>query len=437
MAEVTIALDAMGGDRGPAELVAGALEAVGDGVGVLLCGRTAELQTELDAQGSHPDLEIVDAPDVIDYDDEPAAAVRAKPGSSMVTACRIVREGRAAGAISAGSTGAMLAASLLTMGRVKGVHRPGIAVPLPARDQPCVLIDAGANSESRPENLLQFGMMGAIFAEEVLGIDDPCVGLLSVGEESSKGTPEVVEAHALLSASGLHFGGNCEGRDALSGRFQVLVADGFAGNVLLKGLEGAGVMMMRELREAARSSRRAKLGALLLLAGPAGHARPHRPRDLWRRLPAGRARHLRDRPRQQQPAGDPKRRAGGRQGRRARHRRPDGAARRRRRSGIPLAGRRSGQYSHAGSGVGDGRDSNMNRDEALERVRGILVEQLGVDEGQVTEAASFQGDLDADSLDLVELIMELEDQFGVKISDEDAQKIETVGQAVDYVTSHA
>jgi glycerol-3-phosphate acyltransferase PlsX len=247
MAEVTIALDAMGGDRGPAELVAGALDAVGDGIGVLLCGRAAELQSELDAQGGDPDLEIVDAPDVIDYNDEPAAAVRAKPGSSMVTACRMVREGRAAGAISAGSTGAMLAASLLTMGRVKGVHRPG------------------ANSESRPDNLLQFGMMGAIFAEEVLGIENPCVGLLSVGEESSKGTPEVVEAHALLSGSGLYFGGNCEGRDALSGRFQVLVADGFAGNVLLKGLEGAGVMMMRELRDAARSSRRAKLGALLLL----------------------------------------------------------------------------------------------------------------------------------------------------------------------------
>src|SRR6478735_3799120 len=248
MAEVTIALDAMGGDRGPAELVAGAIEAVGDGVGVLLCGRADELQSELDAQGGDPDLEIVDAPDVIDYNDEPAAAVRAKPGSSMVTACRMVREGRAAGAISAGSTGAMLASSLLTMGRVKGVHRPGIAVPLPARHQPCVLIDAGANSESRPENLLQFGMMGAIFAEEVLGIEAPCVGLLSVGEESSKGTPEVVEAHALLSASGLHFGGNCEGRDALSGRFQVLVADGFAGNVLLKGLEGAGVMLLPALQ---------------------------------------------------------------------------------------------------------------------------------------------------------------------------------------------
>jgi phosphate acyltransferase len=265
MKEVAIALDAMGGDRGPGELVAGALEAAGDGITVLLCGRTAELEQELEAQNAGPGLEIVDAPDVIDFHDEPAAAVRGKPNSSMVTACRLVREGRAAAAISAGSTGAMLASSLLTMGRIKGVHRPGIAAPLPARGNPCMLIDAGANSESKPEHLLQFGVMGAIFVEEVLGIESPCVGLLSVGEESSKGTPEVVEAHALLSSSDVNFGGNCEGRDALSGRFQVLVADGFAGNVLLKALEGAGAMMMRELRDAARSSRRAKLGALLLL----------------------------------------------------------------------------------------------------------------------------------------------------------------------------
>jgi glycerol-3-phosphate acyltransferase PlsX len=183
----------------------------------------------------------------------------------MVTACRTVREGRAQGAISAGSTGGMLAASLLTMGRIKGVHRPGIAVPLPARGGPCVLIDAGANSESKPENLRQFGVMGAIFAEEVLGVDNPNVGLLSVGEEATKGTSEVVEAHALLAASGVNFGGNCEGRDALSGEFQVVVADGFAGNVLLKGLEGAGAMLLRELRDAARSSLRAKIGGLLLM----------------------------------------------------------------------------------------------------------------------------------------------------------------------------
>ena len=263
MSGVAIALDAMGGDRGPPELVEGALAAAADGIEVILCGRTAELEQALAGRGGG--VTVVDAPDVIGYEDEPAAAVRARPDSSMVTACRLVREGRAAAAISAGSTGAMLAASLLTMGRVRGVHRPGIAVPLPARGAPCVLIDAGANSESRPENLLQFGVMGATFAEEVLGVDRPCVGLLSVGEESTKGTPEVVEAHTLLAGSGLNFGGNCEGRDALAGRFQVVVADGFAGNVLLKGLEGAGAMMMRELRDAARSSLRARLGAMLLL----------------------------------------------------------------------------------------------------------------------------------------------------------------------------
>jgi phosphate acyltransferase len=265
MSTVTIALDAMGGDRAPAELVAGAVAAARDGVAVLLCGRTQEIERELAGHGDVAGIELVDAPDVIDFHDEPAAAVRSKPGSSMVTACRMVREGRAQGAISAGSTGAMLAASLLTMGRVKGVHRPAIAVPLPARGGPCVLIDAGANSESKPENLRQFGVMGAIFAEEVLGIANPNVGLLSVGEEATKGTSEVVEAHALLAASGINFGGNCEGRDALSGEFQVVVADGFAGNVLLKGLEGAGAMLLRELRDAARSSLRAKLGGLLLM----------------------------------------------------------------------------------------------------------------------------------------------------------------------------
>jgi glycerol-3-phosphate acyltransferase PlsX len=265
MTGITIALDAMGGDRGPAELVAGAVEAAGEGVNVLLCGRESELHEILRAEGNPAGLEVVDAPDLIDSHDEPAAAVRARPNASMVTACRLVREGRAHGAISAGSTGAMLAASLLSMGRIRGVHRPAVAAPLPARGAPCILLDAGANSESRPENLRQWGVMGAIFAQEVLGVEVPRVGLLSVGEEASKGPPEIVEAHQLLKRSDIEFVGNIEGRDALAGDVQVIVADGFAGNVLLKGLEGAGKMLMHELRDAARSSRRAKLGALLLL----------------------------------------------------------------------------------------------------------------------------------------------------------------------------
>jgi phosphate acyltransferase len=265
MTGITIALDAMGGDRGPAELVSGAIEAAAEGVQVLLCGREQELREILLAEGEPDGVEIVDAPDLIDFHDEPAAAVRARPHSSMVTACRLVREGRAHGVISAGSTGAMLAASLLSMGRIRGVHRPAIAAPLPAKGTPCILLDAGANSESRPENLRQWGVMGSIFAEEVLAVESPRVALLSVGEEASKGTPLIVEAHALLKASGINFVGNCEGRDVLSGDYQVIVADGFSGNVLLKGLEGAGAMLMRELRDAARSSRRAKMGAMLLL----------------------------------------------------------------------------------------------------------------------------------------------------------------------------
>ncbi|MDX6553342.1 MAG: phosphate acyltransferase [Gaiellales bacterium] len=266
MTGVTIAVDAMGGDRAPTEIVAGVVEAARGGVSVLLCGPQVTLERELAQFGETPaGIRIVDAPDLINPLDEPAAAVRSKPGSPLATACTLVRDGRAQAVLSAGPTGATLAASLLLIGRVRGVHRPGIAVMLPAHGGPCVLIDAGANLESRPENLHQFGVMGSIFAQEVLGVERPRVGLLSIGEEASKGTQEVVDAHQLLEASGLNFVGNCEGRDALSGEFQVIVADGFAGNVLLKGLEGAGAMLMRELRDAAKSGLRARIGGLLLL----------------------------------------------------------------------------------------------------------------------------------------------------------------------------
>jgi glycerol-3-phosphate acyltransferase PlsX len=201
---------------------------------------------------------------VIEPSDEPAAAVRSKPGSSMVTACRLVRDGSAEAVVSGGPTGAMLAASLLHVGRIRGISRPGIGVPLPAQGAPCLLIDSGANSDARAENLVQFGIMGSQFMRDVMGIEQPSVGLLSIGEEPSKGNAVTVEAHPLLAAAGLNFSGNCEGRDVLSGRFQVVVADGFAGNVLLKGLEGAAAALLGEVRRAAESSTRAKIGGLLL-----------------------------------------------------------------------------------------------------------------------------------------------------------------------------
>jgi phosphate acyltransferase len=264
MPDVTIAVDAMGGDRAPAEVVSGALAAARDGVRIVLCGPRERLEREL---GSPPaGVEVVEAPDVIAAGDEPAAAVRAKPASSLVTACRLVREGRAQGVVSAGSTGAMMAASLLLMGRIPGISRPAIAVPLPARGQPCVLVDCGANPDARADNLLQFAIMGAVFAREALGIERPQVGLLSIGEEASKGNALTLEAHPLLAASSaIEFVGNCEGRDVLAGTHHVVVCDGFAGNILLKGLEGAGASLLRELREAARSGVRARLGAALLL----------------------------------------------------------------------------------------------------------------------------------------------------------------------------
>jgi phosphate acyltransferase len=261
----TVAVDAMGGDRAPHEVVAGAIEAAREEVHVLLVGRPEELEAELATHPSSPRVEIVAASDVIGSSDEPAAAVRGRPDSSLVRACRLVREGAAGAVVSAGPTGAMLAASLVHIGRQRGILRPGIAVPLPARDNPCVLIDSGANPDARPEHLAQFGAMGAEFASDVLGVERPRVGLLSIGEEASKGNQRTVEAHALLSAApDLDFAGNCEGRDVLTGEFQVVVADGFAGNVLLKGLEGAAASMFSEMRRAAATSLRAKIGGMLL-----------------------------------------------------------------------------------------------------------------------------------------------------------------------------
>ncbi len=259
---VTVAVDGMGHDDGPAAIVPGVKDAAAEGVHVLLCGAREQLEAELG--GSVEGIEIVDAADIIESSDEPAAAVRAKPGSSMVTACRLVRDGSAEAVVSGGPTGAMLAASLLHVGRIRGISRPGIGVPLPAQGAPCLLIDSGANSDARAENLLQFGIMGSQFMRDVMGIEEPSVGLLSIGEEPSKGNAVTVEAHPLLAAAGLNFAGNCEGRDVLSGRFQVVVADGFAGNVLLKGLEGAAAALLGEVRKAAESSTRAKIGGLLL-----------------------------------------------------------------------------------------------------------------------------------------------------------------------------
>jgi glycerol-3-phosphate acyltransferase PlsX len=258
MSPVRVAVDAMGGDQAPGEIVAGALEAASADVQPVLFGRRAEVSPL--AGG----LEVIHAPDVVEMDEKPSDAARDKRSSSMFAACRAVAEGEAEAVVSAGNTGAMLAAGLLELRRLPDVHRPAIAVVLPALGGPSVLIDSGANAEARPEHLLQFAHMGAVFAEEILELSRPEVALLSIGEEPEKGTRLVREAHRLLAESGLNFRGNVESRDLLAHAADVVVCDGFTGNVALKLMEGTIKSTFRALREEIAASLRAKLGGLLI-----------------------------------------------------------------------------------------------------------------------------------------------------------------------------
>ncbi len=258
MTRIRVAVDAMGGDRAPEEIVAGAVEARSDTVEPVLFGRREELEPL--AQG----LEIVHADDVVAMDEKPSDAAREKRASSMFAACRAVGEGSAQAVVSAGNTGAMLAAGLLEIRRLPDVHRPAIAVPLPSIGGTSVLIDAGANADARPEHLVQFGHMGSVFAEEILAIPKPTVALLSIGEEPEKGNRLVRETHPLLETSRLDFVGNVESRELLAHAADVVVCDGFTGNMALKLMEGTIKTLLDEFRKEIEESARGKLGGLLI-----------------------------------------------------------------------------------------------------------------------------------------------------------------------------
>lgn len=244
----SIALDAMGGDHAPSELVAGAVRAAAGGVDVVLVGDRARLERELDQRGET--LPIVEAPDVIGMDEEPARALRRKPDSSVAVAARLVASGDAAGFVSAGSTGAALAGAAILLGRIEGVSRPSIASIWPTPPRPTVVLDSGANPDVKPSHLLQFALMGSVAAEIFLDMPRPRVGLLSNGEEKGKGRDLERAAYALLAESDLDFVGNVEGRDVGTDRADVIVTDGFTGNVFLKAVEGTARMVNRLTAEA-------------------------------------------------------------------------------------------------------------------------------------------------------------------------------------------
>jgi glycerol-3-phosphate acyltransferase PlsX len=252
---IRVAVDALGGDHAPEEIVLGAADAASDALEPVLFGPPG-----LETHG----LTLVEASESIGMDDHAVEAVRSKPDSTLVRAARAVAEGDADAVVSAGNTGAMLAASLMHIRRLPGVHRPGIAIVIPTRRGRSVLIDAGANADARPEHLVQFAHMGAVFAEEILEIPNPEVRLLSIGEEAEKGNQLTLEAHELLRSAGLRFGGNTEGRTLLEGEADVVVADGFTGNVALKTLEGTVKHLLDTLREELEASVRGKLGGALI-----------------------------------------------------------------------------------------------------------------------------------------------------------------------------
>ena len=255
-----IAVDAMGGDHAPDEIVAGARQAAEAGTPIVLVGRPAAI-------GDPGPCQVLEASEVIEMDDDPAQGVRRKKDSSLVRAAEAVRDGKASAMVSAGNTGATMGSALLRMGRIKGVSRPAIATPIPVPGaSPTVLLDAGANAECQAAWLVQFAQMGTVFARERFGVAEPRVGLLSIGEEATKGTSLEKETHQLLQvADGVNFVGNVEGRDIMTPDIDVVVTDGFTGNVVLKTLEGGMKTLVNALFGVFASSDEAKAAAEVLM----------------------------------------------------------------------------------------------------------------------------------------------------------------------------
>jgi glycerol-3-phosphate acyltransferase PlsX len=260
-----IAVDAMGGDHAPLVNVDGAIAAAREfGISSLLVGRRAELEPMLDDAGfSGPEIEVVDAPEIVTMDDPATAAIRRKRQSSIRIAADCVREGRAAGLVSAGHTGAAMVVAKMVIGTIEGVDRPALATVLPNLTGHCLLLDVGANPDAKTAQFREFAVMGSIYAELAFGKKRPSIGLMSIGEEESKGTDETKEAFKILEATGLNFVGNVEGRDVFNGTVDVIVTDGFTGNVILKVSESLSEMVEQLLREEIKRTLQASVGFLL------------------------------------------------------------------------------------------------------------------------------------------------------------------------------
>jgi phosphate acyltransferase len=260
-----VAVDAMGGDHAPGAIVQGAINAARKGRPVILVGPQARVQDELARHraGHHLPIDVKDASEVVEMTDHPGQAMRRKKDNSIRVCFDLVASGKAGAMVSAGNSGAVMAGAILVLGRPPGVERPAIISALPALRGAPILLDMGAVVDAKPIHLVQFGLMGEVWARRVGGVARPRVAILSNGEEASKGTDLTRAAAAALRRSAIHFVGYCEGRDLLTGDFDVIVTDGFTGNVALKTMEGTARVVGEYLKRALRSSTRAKLGGLL------------------------------------------------------------------------------------------------------------------------------------------------------------------------------
>ena len=261
-----IIVDGMGGDNAPVEIVKGCVKASNNlGVNILLVGDSSKIEEELAKyEYTKGKIEILHSSDVITNHDDPTLAIRRKKDSSMVMAFNALKEGKGHGMLSAGNTGALLAGGLFIIKRIQGIDRAAIGTVYPTNKEIAILIDAGANVDSKPEYLRQFGIMGSIYMEHILGRDNPKVGLVSNGVEEGKGNKLVKETHSLLKEAPINFIGNVEARELPGGNIDVIVSDGFVGNVIIKLTEGVASFLMEELKQAFSKNLKTKMGAVLL-----------------------------------------------------------------------------------------------------------------------------------------------------------------------------
>lgn len=266
---VLIALDAMGGDHAPAEIIAGALLARTElKIDVALVGAKEVIEAELARQGESPSaFEIIHASEAISMDEHPAQAVRAKRDASINVAMGMVKRGVAGAFVSAGSTGAVMASALVTLGRIQGIERPALGTVAPFSETGILVLDVGANADVKPNYLVQFAQMGSVYAERVMGVKNPRVALLNIGSEDTKGSELIQEVYVRLGKAGVNFVGNIEGGEVHQGKADVIVTDGFTGNVAVKVSEGVADFIFRELRTALTSKLQYKIAAMILRPG--------------------------------------------------------------------------------------------------------------------------------------------------------------------------